>query len=136
MFEQIQGKFNRILKVLKGHGKIKESNIDDALREVRRALLEADVNYKVVQSFIERVKDKASGEKVYNSVSPGQQFIKILKDELTIFLGEKKEQISFTSKKPFVILKTPPYSDISCPIIMTLFFSCIIFFKVSDMLST
>ena len=48
MFEQIQGKFNRILKVLKGHGKIKESNIDDALREVRRALLEADVNYKVV----------------------------------------------------------------------------------------
>ena len=85
MFEQIQSRLDKVLTTLRGHGKISESNIEEALRDVRRALLEADVNYKVVKSFINRVKSKAKGEKVFSSITPGQQFIKLLKDELTYY---------------------------------------------------
>ena len=88
MFEQIQSRLDKVLTALKGQGKITESNIEQTLRDVRRALLEADVNYKVVQSFIAGVKSKAKGKKVFSSVTPGQQFIKLLKHELTYFLGE------------------------------------------------
>ena len=104
MFEQIQSRLDKVLTTLRGHGKISESNIEDALRDVRRALLEADVNYKVVKSFIERVKSKAKGEKVFSSITPGQQFIKLLKDELTYFLGESTEEINFSKKGSSVIL--------------------------------
>ena len=75
MFEQIQSRLDKVLTAIKGQGKITENNIDEALRDVRRALLEADVNYKVVKSFIEGVKSKAKGEKVFSSVTPGQQFM-------------------------------------------------------------
>ena len=98
MFEQIQSSLDKVFSSLRGQGKITKSNIDDSLRDVRRALLEADVNYKVVKSFIERVKDKSTGEKVFKSVTPGQQFIKIIKDELTYFLGSKSKKISYSSK--------------------------------------
>tara|TARA_B100000614_G_scaffold122492_1_gene109718 strand:+ start:5785 stop:7104 length:1320 start_codon:yes stop_codon:yes gene_type:complete len=104
MFEQIQSRLDKVFTTLRGKGKISEDNIDSSLREVRRALLEADVNYKVVKSFIERVKSKATGEKVYKSVTPGQQFIKIIKDELIIFLGSNAETITFSKKIPKVIL--------------------------------
>ena len=104
MFEQIQSRLDKVLTTLKGHGKISESNIEEALRDVRRALLEADVNYKVVKSFIDRVKSKAKGEKVFSSITPGQQFIKLLKDELTDFLGKDAEQINFSKKTPTIIL--------------------------------
>ena len=104
MFEQIQSNLDKVFSTLRGQGKITESNIDDSLRDVRRALLEADVNYKVVKSFIERVKDKSTGEKVFKSVTPGQQFIKIIKDELTYFLGSESKKISYSSKKPTIIL--------------------------------
>ena len=104
MFEQIQSRLDKVLTTLKGHGKISESNIEEALRDVRRALLEADVNYKVVKSFIDRVKSKAKGEKVFTSITPGQQFIKLLKDELTDFLGKDAEQINFSKKAPTIIL--------------------------------
>ena len=95
-FSEPSNKFSKIFSNIRGHGKISESNIEDALRDVRRALLEADVNYKVVKSFIDRVKSKAKGDKVFTSITPGQQFIKLLKDELTYFLGDNKEEINFS----------------------------------------
>ena len=81
MFEQIQSRLDKVLTSIRGEGKITESNIDSALRDVRRALLEADVNYKVVKSFITRVKEKSKGHKVFSSIKPGEQFVKLLKDE-------------------------------------------------------
>ncbi len=106
MFEQIQTRLNKALKSIKGEGKITESNIDAALRDVRRALLEADVNYKVAKSFINRVKEQTKGSKVFSSIKPGQQFIKLLKDELTKFLGSQHSTEDFCKKKPSVVLLT------------------------------
>ncbi|MBN2191084.1 MAG: signal recognition particle protein [Candidatus Aureabacteria bacterium] len=93
MFDELTLKFGRLFKNLRGYGRLSEKNIEDALRDVRLALLEADVNYHVVREFIESVKQKALGEKVLSSISPGQQFIKVLFDELAKFLsgGENEE---------------------------------------------
>jgi len=104
MFEQIQTRLNKVLTSIKGEGKITESNIDSSLRDVRRALLEADVNYKVAKSFISRVKEKSKGHKVFTSIKPGQQFVKLLKDELTEFLGSQHSTEDFCKKKPSTIL--------------------------------
>ena len=104
MFEQIQTRLNKVLTSIKGEGKITESNIDSSLRDVRRALLEADVNYKVAKSFISRVKEKSKGHKVFTSIKPGQQFVKLLKDELTEFLGSQHSTEDFCNKKPSTIL--------------------------------
>ena len=87
MFDHLQNKFSKIFKIVKGHGKITEKNISDSVREIRIALLESDVNFKIVSSFISKVKDKATGEKVFDSITPGQQFIKIVLDELIAFLS-------------------------------------------------
>ncbi|MCK9554296.1 signal recognition particle protein [bacterium] len=87
MFDELTLKFERLFKNLRGCGRLSEKNIEDALRDVRLALLEADVNYRVVREFIESVKQKALGKKVLSSVSPGQQFIKVLFDELAEFLS-------------------------------------------------
>lgn len=87
MFSQLSDKLQDVFKDLRGHGKLSESNISDALREVRMALLEADVHYQVAKDFIARVKEKAMGEEVLRSVSPGQQIVKIFHDELTALLG-------------------------------------------------
>jgi len=104
MFEQLQNRLHNVVKTLKGHGKITESNVTEASREIRRALLEADVNFKVARDFIKRVQEKATGEKVIRSISPGQQFIKILNDELTEFLGGDSVEIKFNSIGPTTIL--------------------------------
>ena len=98
MFEQLQERFSKIFKTIKGHGKISEKNISDAVREIRIALLESDVNVKVVSSFISRVRDKASGIKVLDSVTPGQQFIKVVLDELTSFLSSKDSELKIRKK--------------------------------------
>src|ERR1051326_5522394 len=87
MFEMLSNKLQNAFKNLRGLGKISEANISDSLREVRMALLEADVNFKVARDFIERVKEKAIGEKVIQSIQPGQQVIKIIHDELVELLG-------------------------------------------------
>jgi len=87
MFSQLGDKLQDIFKDLRGHGALTETNINDALRHVRLALLEADVDYQVAKSFIGRVKDKALGEDVLRSVTPGQQIVKIFHDELTVLLG-------------------------------------------------
>ncbi len=87
MFSQLNDKLQDIFKDLRGHGTISESNIDNALRHVRLALLEADVDFQVAKKFIARVKEKALGEAVLRSVTPGQQIVKIFHDELTALLG-------------------------------------------------
>src|ERR1700726_392873 len=87
MFSQLGDKLQEIFKDLRGHGKISESNIDDALRHVRLALLDADVDFQVAKKFIARIKEKALGEEVLRSITPGQQIVKIFYDELTALLG-------------------------------------------------
>jgi len=104
MLEQLQGHLSKIIKNIKGQGKISESNISDVLRDIRIALLEADVNLKVAKKFVEHVKEKALGEKVLNSVSPGQQFTKILFDELKYFLGDDSKQLEFHSSGQTIIV--------------------------------
>src|SRR6201997_2200273 len=87
MFSQLGDKLQEIFKDLRGHGVISEANVDAALRQVRLALLEADVDFQVARKFIERVKEKALGETVLRSITPGQQIVKIFHDELTALLG-------------------------------------------------
>ena len=87
MFSQLADKLQDVFKDLRGHGTISETNVNDAMREVRMALLEADVHYQVAKGFIARVKDKALGEEVLRSITPGQQIVKIFHDELTALLG-------------------------------------------------
>ncbi len=87
MFSRLSDKLQDVFKDLRGHGRISESNVNDALREVRLALLEADVHFKVAKDFVARVKEKALGQEVLRSVTPGQQIVKIFHDELTTLLG-------------------------------------------------
>src|SRR6266851_5305382 len=87
MFSQLSDKLQEIFKDLRGHGKISESNIDHALRQVRLALLEGDVDFQIAKNFIARIKEKALGEEVLRSITPGQQIVKIFHDELTALLG-------------------------------------------------
>ena len=104
MFEQLQDRLSGVLKTIRGQGKITENNISQAMRDVRRALLEADVNFKVTKAFLKRVQEKAEGEKVFTSVSPGQQFVKLIQDELVEFLGGDAEELKFKSSGLTVIL--------------------------------
>lgn len=93
MFESISGKLQNVFRDLRGLGKISESNVAESLREVRMALLDADVNFKVAKAFVARVKDKALGEKVIQSIQPGQQVIKIINDELVELLGSTNSEL-------------------------------------------
>jgi len=93
MFEGISEKLSSTLKKIRGYGKLSENNIQDALREVRLSLLEADVNFKVVKDFIESVKNRALGQEVIESLTPGQQFIKIVHEELVRILGEESSDL-------------------------------------------
>jgi len=102
MFSQLGDKLQDIFKDLRGHGSISETNISDAMRQVRLALLEADVDYQVAKNFVARVKEKALGEDVLRSVTPGQQVVKIFHDELTALLGGDAEPLNLA--KPARIL--------------------------------
>jgi len=104
MFDNLTEKFEGVIKKLRGHGKISEENIAETLREVRRVLLDADVNYKVAKKFIEDVRVRALGKDVLQSITPGQQFVKILNDELIKLMGETNTGISFAPTPPTVIL--------------------------------
>lgn len=104
VFESLSEKLQNALGKLKGKGKLSEKDIDLAMREVRLALLEADVNYKVVKDFIKNVKVRAIGNEVMKSLTPGQQVIKIVNDELTMLMGERESKLKFSSKPPTVIL--------------------------------
>ena len=104
MFEALADKLDGAWKKLRGQGKISQSNIQESLQEVRRALLSADVNLQVVKSFIAEVEKKALGSEVLSGVDPGQQFIKIVYDELVSTMGESNVPIANASKPPTVIL--------------------------------
>ena len=104
MFDKLQNKFSKIFSNIRGHGKISEKNISKAIREIRIALLESDVNFKVVSAFIKRVKEKALGTEVFNSVTPGQQFIKIVQDELIIFLSSDDMDININKSGTTIIV--------------------------------
>ncbi len=103
-FESLSDKMQRIFKKIKGQAKISESNMDDMLKEVRLALLEADVNFKVAKEFISNVKEKAIGQKVLTKLSPGQMFVKIVRDELATLLGSGDTELKFIVGKPTVIM--------------------------------
>jgi signal recognition particle subunit SRP54 len=104
MFEGISEKLNTTLKRVRGYGKLSESNIQDALREVRLSLLEADVNFKVVREFIESVKNRSLGQEVMGSLSPGQQFVKIVHEELIKVLGDESSELDLKSSPPVAIM--------------------------------
>jgi signal recognition particle subunit SRP54 len=103
MFDNLQDKLDRAFKLLKGQGKITEINVAETMKEVRKALLDADVNYKVAKSFTDTVKEKALGQNVLTSVSPGQLLIKITHDELAQLMGGTKEDI-YLGGNPTIIL--------------------------------
>lgn len=104
MFENLQDRFERVLTNLRGQGRLTEDNIQDTLREVRRALLEADVALPVVQRFVADVREKALGEEVAKSLTPGQVLIKIVNDELVMLMGEANEELDLSARPPAVIL--------------------------------
>ncbi len=104
MFDDLSSKLQSTFKSLSGQSKITELNIAEAVREIRRALLDADVNYEVAREFTKKIKDEALESNVLTSVSPGQQFTKIVYDELTGILGQERKEIHFASNPPTVIL--------------------------------
>ena len=97
MFEELSLKLDSTLKKVSGQGKISEKNISDTLREIRRVLLDADVNYKVAKEFIENVSSRALGKDVIASISPGQLITKILYDELVNLLGRSQTEIKINN---------------------------------------
>lgn len=104
MFDSLTNKLQKVFKDLRGLGKISESNVADSLREVRMALLEADVNFKVARDFVERVKEKSLGAEVIQSVQPGQQIVKIIYDELVALLGSENASLNLTGAPASILM--------------------------------
>src|SRR5579862_689970 len=104
MFDNLSDKLQRVFKNLRGEGKLSAENMEAALREIRVALLEADVNFKVVKQLIENIKQKAMGEEVLMALSPSQQVIKIVRDELIKILGSHESKLRFANDPPSVLL--------------------------------
>ena len=104
MFEKLQERLEATFKKIRGYGKVTEDNIKDSLREVRIALLEADVNYKVAKDFLEKIKEKAVGEGVLTSITPGQLFVKIVHDELCNLLGQVNKPLDVSGSPPVSVM--------------------------------
>ena len=104
MFEILTDRLSKTLTQLRGRGRLSESNISEALREVRMALLEADVALPVVRDFIERVRARAVGQDVLQSLSPGQEVVRVVRDELTKLMGEANEALDLHVSPPAVLL--------------------------------
>ncbi|HSA95971.1 MAG TPA: signal recognition particle protein, partial [Acidobacteriota bacterium] len=104
MFDQLSGRLEKMMKFLRGEVKVTEKNMAEALKMMRLAFLEADVNYRVVKDFEARVKDKALGEEVLSGLNPAQQVIKIVRDELTEILGGAQKPLHFSSRPPSIIM--------------------------------
>ena len=96
MFDNLSSKLDAVFKKLRGHGKLTEQNIQEALKEVRVALLEADVNFKVVKDFVQSVQERAIGQEVMASLTPAQQLIKIVKEEMTSLMGGQEQRIQLS----------------------------------------
>jgi signal recognition particle subunit SRP54 len=104
MFENLSDKLASVFKNLKGHGKLSATNIEDALKEVRMALLEADVHYKVTKNFIAGVKERAIGQEVMQSLTPGQQVVKIVNECMTELMGESHSDLDLSGEKPVSVM--------------------------------
>lgn len=104
MFENLTEKLGSTFKKLKGHGRLSERNIEEALREVRISMLEADVHFRVVKKFLEKIKQRAMGKEVQDSLTPAQQFIKIVNEELTELMGGEGREINLSGRPPAVIM--------------------------------
>lgn len=104
MLDDLTNKFESVLKKIRGQGKITEANIDESLREIRRVLFDADVNYKVVTKFINDVKERSLGQNVLNSITPGQLIVKIINDELIKLMGSERADIRFSDRIPSIIM--------------------------------
>ncbi len=106
MFDSLSDRLESILKKLKGRGFLREEDVQEAMKEVRIALLEADVHFKVVKDFIARIKEKATGKQVLQSLTPGQQVVKIVNSELVELLGGESDKIQLAPNPPTVIMLT------------------------------
>jgi signal recognition particle subunit SRP54 len=104
MFDQLTQRLQRVFKNLRGEGKLSSAHVDEAMKEIRLALLEADVNFKVVRQFVDSVKTKALGQEVLDSLTPGQQVVKIVHDELIEILGGSSARLNYASELPSVFL--------------------------------
>ena len=104
MFENLSDKLESVFKKLRGHGKLNEANIEEGLKEVRMALLEADVHYRVVKSFIEEVRTRALGQEVLASLTPGQQVVKIVNEKLTELMGTRHEALNLAGPPPAAVM--------------------------------
>jgi len=113
MFDALGEKLEGVFKRLRGQGTITEKNIRDAMREIRMALLEADVHFKVVKQLIANIKEKAMGEDVLTSLSPAQQVVKIVRDELVKILGSHHSRLRFANDPPMRSRAAPTHSAIT-----------------------
>src|SRR6185295_4575483 len=104
MFDSLSTRLQDVFKTLRGEFKLTPQNIEAALREIRLALLEADVNFKVVKAFIDRVRDRAMEQDVLQSLSPSQQVVKIVRDEMLALFGDTEGGLTTTTKRPRVVL--------------------------------
>jgi signal recognition particle subunit SRP54 len=104
MFEDLSNKLESVLKKIRGQGKITEKNVDESLREIRRVLFDADVNYKVVTKFLQEVKIRSLGQNVLNSITPGQLIVKIINDELIKLMGSEKAELKYSNSIPSLIM--------------------------------
>jgi signal recognition particle subunit SRP54 len=104
MFENLSDKLDSVFKKLRGHGRLSEKNIDEGLKEVRMALLEADVHYRVVKDFIAEVRQRALGEEVMDSLTPGQQVVKIVNEKLTELMGSRHEALNLAGSPPAAVM--------------------------------
>ena len=103
-FENLSEKLQSVFKQLRSKGKLTEKDVKDAMREVKIALLEADVNYKIVKQFVNKVNERAVGSEVLESLTPGQQVIKIVNEELIELMGSAQSKLTFASKPPTVYM--------------------------------
>src|SRR5438105_4470629 len=104
MFDALSGRLQDVFKSLRGEARLTPDAIEAALREIRLALLEADVNFKVVKAFVDRVRDRAMGQDVLRSLTPAQQVLKIVRDEMVALFGDAEGGLSQTTKRPRVVL--------------------------------
>src|SRR5512140_1146772 len=104
MFENLQDKLQRVFKNLRGEGKLSEENIQEALRDIRLSLLEADVHFKVVKQLIDRIREKAVGKEVLTSLTPDQQVVKVVYDEMVQMLGGLPAELKYGSELPSTFL--------------------------------
>lgn len=103
-FEGLADRLQSTMQKIRGKGKVNEADVKEMMREVRLALLEADVNFKVVKDFVKRVSERSVGQEVLKSLTPGQQVIKVVKEELTELMGGEQSKIAVASKPPTVIM--------------------------------